>query len=249
MGNLFNTVLVYPLLNLLVFVYNYIPDIGVAIILLTVLVRLILLPSFHKSLKHQRELQALQPKMKEIREKHKDDQEAQAKAMMELYKIHKVNPLSSCLPILIQLPLLLALYQVFIRSLNGQQLEGLYSFVSRPEMIDPMFLNWINLADTGNWIMAAIAAILQFVQTKMSQNKTAATSSGSGDQMEMTNRIMMNYMMYFLPVITFFFGYRFPAGLSLYWITTTLFGIAQQYYILRKEAKDALYGTTTTKPQ
>jgi YidC/Oxa1 family membrane protein insertase len=240
MVNFFNTVLVHPLLNLLVFVYNYIPDIGIAIILLTLLVRLLLLPSFHKSMKHQRELQKLQPKMKEIKEKYKDDQEQQAKAMMELYKVHKVNPLSSCLPVLIQLPLLIALYQVFIRILNGNELQGLYSFITNPGSINPMFLGWVDLADKGNYILAATAAILQFVQTKSMQAKNA--SSGASDPAEATTKMLNNYMLYFLPVITFIFGIRFPAGLALYWTVTTLFGIAQQYYILRKEAKEALYG-------
>jgi YidC/Oxa1 family membrane protein insertase len=240
MVNFFNTVLVHPLLNLLVFVYNYIPDIGIAIILLTLLVRLLLLPSFHKSMKHQRELQKLQPKMKEIKEKYKDDQEQQAKAMMELYKVHKVNPLSSCLPVLIQLPLLIALYQVFIRILNGNELQGLYSFITNPGSINPMFLGWVDLAAKGNYILAATAAILQFVQTKSMQAKNA--SSGASDPAEATTKMLNNYMLYFLPVITFIFGIRFPAGLALYWTVTTLFGIAQQYYILRKEAKEALYG-------
>ncbi len=216
--------------------YQYIPDLGVVIILLTVIIRLLLLPSFHKSLKHQRELQLLQPKMKEIKEKYKDDQKRQAEAMMELYRVHKVNPVSSCLPILIQLPLLIALYRVFIQSLNGQALQGLYSFVHNPGAIDPMFLHWINLAHTGNYYLAAIAAILQFIQTRMSQNKASQASA------DPTTRVMNNYLMYFLPAMTFFLGFRFPTGLSLYWITTTVFGIAQQYFILRREAKEALYG-------
>lgn len=215
--------------------YQYIPDIGVVIILITVLVRLVLLPSFHKSLKHQRELQKLQPKMQEIKEKYKDDREKQAAATMELYKVHKVNPLSSCLPILIQLPLLLALYQVFIRSLNGKNLEGLYTFIANPGHIDPMFLNWIDLSHSGNYILAGVAALLQFVQTRMSQNKNSQSS-------DPTTNMLNNYMMYFLPAMTFFFGVRFPAGLALYWVVTTLFGIAQQYYIVNREAKEALYG-------
>jgi len=240
MGNLFNEILVYPLLNLLVFAYQYIPDIGVVIILITVLVRLVLLPSFHKSMKHQRALQALQPKMAEIKEKHKDDQEKQALAMMELYKVHKVNPLSSCLPILIQLPLLLALYQVFIRSLNGQQLVGLYSFVPDPGHINSMFLGMIDLAAKGNYWMAAVAAILQFFQTWMMQKQNGATKAPAGQ--DAATQVMQNYIMYLLPVMTFFFGFQFPAGLSLYWVTTTVFGIAQQQYIMKKEAKEALYG-------
>src|SRR3989344_7723784 len=108
MAHWFNLILVYPLLNLLVFAYHYIPDIGVVIILITVLSRLVLLPSFHKSLKHQKLMQNLQPKINEIKEKYKGDKQAEMQAMMELYKQHDFNPLSSCLPLLIQLPILIA---------------------------------------------------------------------------------------------------------------------------------------------
>jgi len=227
----FNQILVYPLLNLLVFLYDYVPDIGISIILVTVLVRLILMPSFHKSLKHQKALSALQPKMNEIKEKYKDDKEQQAKAMMELYKIHKVNPISSCLPLLLQLPILIALYQVFMKSLSTDTLQGIYSFVKVPEAINPMFLGFINLADK-NIIMAVIAGLLQYYQTKISLPKVP-----SNDQ---TTRIMTYQTLYFLPAVTVVLGFQFPAGLMLYWIVTTLFGIAQQYYIIRKEAKEAL---------
>lgn len=240
MGNIFNTILIHPLLNLLVYAYHYIPDIGVVIILITVLVRLILLPSFHKSMKHQRALQALGPKMQEIKEKYKDDQQRQATAMMELYKVHKVNPLSSCLPIIIQLPILISLYRVFIQSLNGQALQGLYKFVPYPEHINSMFLGFVDLAAKNNYWMAGIAAILQFVQTKSFQKSSAQTANANaGDP---TTKFMSNYLLYFLPAMTFFIGVKFPAGMSLYWITTTLFAIAQQYYILRKETKEVLYG-------
>lgn len=238
MGNIFNTILVHPLLNLLVFFYQYIPDIGLVIILLTVLIRLLLVPSFHKSLKHQRALQSLQPKMNEVREKYKNDQEAQAKAMMELYKVHNVNPLSSCFPVLIQLPILISLYQVFIQSLNGQALRGLYSFISHPEQINPMFLGLVDLSAKGNYWLAAIAALLQFWQTKQLQT----TNKIGGQNSDSTAKFMNSYLLYFFPLITFFIGIRFPAGLALYWVTTTLFGIAQQYYIIRKEAKEVLYG-------
>lgn len=233
-GNIFNQILIYPLLNLLVFFYNYIPDIGVVIILITVLVRLVLLPSFHKSMKHQKALADLQPKMNEIREKYKDDKERQAKAMMELYSVHKVNPLSSCLPLLIQLPILIALYQVFIRSLNGQGLPGIYGFIPTPDHIDPMFLNLINLKGKNIW-MPAMAALLQFWQSKITLPKTAGS-----DQM---SKMMGLQAMYMFPVLTFFIGLQLPAGLTLYWIVTTLFGVAQQYYILRKETKEVLYGS------
>lgn len=230
-GHIFSVVLIYPLLNLLVFFYNYIPDIGVVIIMLTVLIRLILLPSFHKSLKHQRALANLQPKMNEIKEKYKDDKEAQAKATMELYKVHKVNPLSSCLPLLIQLPILIALYQVFIRSLNGSQLVGLYSFVHMPASINPMFLHWINLSKP-NIVMGVLAGVLQYFLSKI--------SLPPGNSNDPASKMLAYQTLYFLPAITIFLGIKFPGGLTLYWVVTTLFGIGQQYYILHREAKEAL---------
>lgn len=230
-GHIFNLILVYPLLNLLVFFYHYIPDIGVVIILLTVLIRLLLLPSFHKSLKQQRAMSVLQPKMNEIKEKYKDDKEGQAKAMMELYQVHKVNPLSSCLPLLIQLPILIALYRVFIQSLDGSKLAGLYPFIKAPSSINPMFLHWINLSHT-NVYMAVLAGVLQYFQSRLMLPKTPSTDP--------TAKMMKYQTLYFLPAVTILLGIRFPAGLTLYWVITTLFGVAQQYYILRKEAKQAL---------
>src|SRR3989344_294425 len=231
MANFFNTILVYPLLNLLVFTYQYIPDVGAAIIIITVLVRLALLPSFHKSLKHQKILTNLQPKLDEIKHKYKDDKEQLAKATMELYKVHKVNPLSSCLPLLIQLPILIALYQVFIQSLNGEELNGLYSFVHNPGQIIPMFLNFLNLSNP-NVPLAAIAALLQYWQAKMMAPKLASQDA--------TAKMMSYQMLYFLPALTFFIGFTLPASLPLYWIVTTLFVFGQQFYIIRKEAKEGL---------
>lgn len=228
--NIFNQILVYPLINLLVFFYQYIPDVGVVIVLLTVFIRLIFLPSFHKSLKHQRMLQNLQPKVDEIKKKFKDDREAELKATMELYKEHEINPLSSCLPLLVQIPILLALYHVFMQSLNGQQLQGLYSFVPNPGQIDPLFLNWLDLSKINLWL-TGVAAILQYVLGLMQQpNKPQDT----------TARIMRAQVLYMFPVLTFIIGFRMPAGLVLYWVVTTLFGMGQQYYILRREASKAI---------
>ncbi len=216
--------LVPILLNVLVLLYNFIPNIGVIIILLTLLVRLILAPSFHKSLKGQKAMNDLQPKLNEMREKHKDNKEAQAKAMMELYKEHKINPLSSCLPLLIQLPILIALYFVFTQAL-GNQLNGLWSFVHNPGTINPFFLG-INLAK-ASLPLGIIAGAAQFWQSKMMLPKTAG-----GDA---TAKAMQLQTTYVLPVISAVIAIRLPAGLPLYWIVTTLFAIGQQYYLMRKQ--------------
>lgn len=225
MGHLFTIILIQPLLNLLAFFYNYIPDIGAVIILITLVIRLLLAPSFHKSLHSQRQMSAIQPKMNEIREKHKNDQAAQAKAMMELYKEHKVSPFSSCLPLLIQLPILIALYRVFLLGL-GNKLEGLlYPFVHNPGTISPYFLHTINLSKPF-WVFGVIAAVAQYFQSRL-----MLPSSGPTDT---TQKMLQYQTLYFLPVLTLIFSLTLPAGLPLYWIVTTLFAVAQQYYIIRK---------------
>ncbi|MDD3102158.1 MAG: YidC/Oxa1 family membrane protein insertase [Patescibacteria group bacterium] len=143
----FNTILYQPLLNLLVFFYNVIPghDLGVAIITLTVILKLILFPLSRQSLKSQKALQSLQPKMEEIKKKYPDQKEKQAKMTMELYKENKINPFSSCLPLLIQLPILIAVYQVFNTGLTSTNLP-VYSFIYNPGHLNSFAFGFLNLA-------------------------------------------------------------------------------------------------------
>ena len=145
--NIFNQALYLPLFNALVWLYNVIPgnDLGIAIIALTILIRFILYPLSKKAIQSQKAISQLQPKIKEIQKKYKNKEE-QAKAMMELYKKHKVNPMSGCLPILVQLPLLIALYRVFFNGLNPESLNLLYDFVSRPDSLNVVFLGLIDLS-------------------------------------------------------------------------------------------------------
>lgn len=238
MIELYNNIIYYPLLNLLVFFYNYIPDIGVVIVLLTLLIRAVMAPSFHKTLKSQKAMTDLQPKMNEVREKYKNDKEGQAKAMMQLYKDHKVNPLSSCLPLLIQFPILIALYQVFSKAL-GNHLTGLYSFVPKPEVINPYFLNLIDLSKIA-WengviyfpalVLALLAGGAQFWQSKMMMPKNNQSTDAMAKAMSVQTT-------YFLPIISIVIAMKLPGGLPLYWLVTTLFAVGQQYYIQNQNAK------------
>ena len=142
--NLFTVLLTQPLFNLLIWLYNVIPgaDLGFAIIALTALVRIVLWPLSHRALKSQKRLQDLQPKMDALKAEFKDNKKGMAKATMELYKSEKVNPLSSCLPLLIQLPIIWALYQVLhAGALGKENFDLLYSFVDRPESINHIFLD------------------------------------------------------------------------------------------------------------
>lgn len=230
---LYNQIIYYPLLNLLVFLYNVIPghDIGVVIILLTALIRLALAPSFQKSLKSQAIMSNLQPKLNELRERYKGDKEGMAKATMELYKEHKINPLSSCLPLLVQLPILIALYQVFNEALSAKadialRLTGLYNFVQRPEFINPNLFGILDLS-RPNLILGVLAGLSQFWQSKMMLSQNTQST-------DPTAKIMAVQTTYVLPIISIVIAAKLPAGLPLYWIVTTVFSIAQQYYVMRK---------------
>ena len=229
MLHLYDEAIYRPILNLLIFLYNIIPghDIGVVIILVTIVIRFILAPFMHKSLKSQRAMNNLQPKLNEMRERLKGDKEAQAKAMMALYKEHKINPLSSCLPLLIQLPILIALYQVFAKALHSN-LTGLYHFVHNPGIVNPKLFGLVDLSQP-NWIFGVLAGLAQYWQSKLMLPSTASTDP--------TAKAMNLQTTYVLPIISVIIAIKLPAGLPLYWIVTTLFAVAQQYYIMRKEDK------------
>ena len=224
---IFHTILTEPLLNLLIWFYQIIPgqDIGLAIIAVTLLIRLLLFPSFQKSLRSQKQIQAMQPKLEEIKTRYKDDKEAQTKAILAFYKENKINPFSSCLPLLVQLPILIALYQVFIRGLNGDISGDLYPFISNPGTIDPTFLGFINLSHSNFWFALA-AGLSQYWQSKLMSLGNKSTDS--------TARMMSMQFTYLMPLVTVFIGSRLPAGLTMYWLVTTLFAIGQQYYIMRR---------------
>ncbi len=237
------TELIYrPLFNLLVAIYDIAgQDVGVAIILLTVLVRLALYKVNSKAIKGQRELQEIQPEIKEIQRKYKDDQQKQAQKLMEVYQKRKVSPFSGCLPLLIQFPIIIALYQVFLNGFRDESLSQLYSFVPNPGHLNTASFIGVNLA-FSNIPLAAIASVLQFYQTKTLMAKMNKKKADRKDEGEMSQEEKMQdfaqslskNMMYAMPILTFVFAMSLPSGLALYWSVSTLFAIVQQYLIIRK---------------
>lgn len=229
-SGIFNTILYRPLFNILIALYVYLPirDFGLAVIALTLLVKLIFYPLGLKGIKSQKQLSDLQPKIKELQEKYKDQKDRQVKEIMELYKKEKINPFSGCLPLLVQLPFLVALYRVFWRGLDVEQMSFLYGFVPNPGAINPSFFGLIDLS--GPWIpMAVLAGVLQFLQTKMVLPPLPKSSSKTSD----FSGAMQKQMQYFMPFITVLFLFNLPSALGLYIIITTLFSIGQQYFILK----------------
>lgn len=235
---LFHTIIYQPLYNILILLYNIVPgkDFGISIILITILLRTILIPLYKKQIESQKKLQALQPKIKELQEKTKGDKEKQTKQLMELYKEHKTNPFSGCLPLIVQLIFLIAIYRVLINISSNNlavDVKELYSFVADPGKISQFFLFIVDLTKPSI-VIAAFAAIAQYFQTKMLMaNQPAPAKETDSDKPDMA-QIMSKQMLYLGPFLTFFIGVKFPAGLSLYWLAGTLFMLVQQISIEKK---------------
>ncbi len=239
MSALFHLVLFDPLLNFLVFLYNVIPDVGVSIIILTLLLRLLLWPLNAKTYRSQKAMQALQPEVKRIQTQFKNNKEELSKQLMALYKKEKINPLSSCLPVLVQLPFLIALYEVFRTSLDSTKaLPPLYSFIPNPEHLSPLFLSLIDLS-RPSIPLAVLAGAAQFFQARlMPMSPPPQGVPGSAD--EKTAAALNRNMLYLMPAFTVIIGATLPAGLALYWIVMTLLAMAQQYVALQKKPPQSL---------
>ena len=237
MSQIFHVIFYQPILNLLVFLYNIIPghDIGLAIIAMTIIIKLILLPLSKQSIKSQKSLQNLQPKIDEIKKKYVNSKEEQGRAMMQLYKQEKVNPFSSCLPLLIQLPFLWAVFIVFKQGLSNQAFTNIYSFISQPGVINPVSLGLVDLSKP-NIVLAILAGAAQFWQAKMMVTKRPEVK-GEGSKDEDMMAIMNKQMIYMMPILTVVIGMTFPGGLALYWLVTTVLTALQQLYLFKQKDK------------
>ncbi len=225
----FNEIFYKPLFNGLIFLYNVVPshNMGVSIIILTIFIRLLLWPLTNKGIRSQKTLAAIQPKIEELKKKFKDNKEAQAKALMALYSENNINPLAGILPLLIQIPIIFALWRVFLNSTHSD-FSLLYSFVDSPDKIQTIFLGLFDLTKRS-MVLAVVAGALQYFQTKMIMPAFAKSadskSSGSSD----FGQIMSKQMLYFGPVISVVIFWNLPAALPLYWIVVTLATMLQQY--------------------
>lgn len=232
----FRVLLTDPMYNLLVWLYDTVSfqDIGIALIILTVIIKLVLWPLTGKSLRGQRAMQGLQPKIEEIKKKYKGDKETMSKEMMALYKEEKVNPASSCLPLLIQLPILIALYQVLLSGLSNNHQYKLYGFIQDPGLINPVFLGMIDLSKPAI-VIAVLAGIAQYFQARMLQQRRPpeALRKEEGAKDEDMMATMNKSMLYFMPAMTIVLGATFPGGLALYWLVVTLLSVLQQVVVFR----------------
>src|SRR3989344_4086567 len=226
MGTLYIEILYRPLFNAVVFLYNILPghDFGLAIIALTTIIRIFFFPLSIKTVRSQKSLSQLNPRMQEIKQRLKGDSAAQSSEIMKLYKEHNINPLAGCLPLLIQLPILIALYQAFIAGLKPENLSMLYSFVSNPGIINKISFGFMDVTSKMP-LLAVFAGMAQFIQAWV----TKTQNQGLSPNKEMA--ALNSQMLYFFPIMIIVIGWNLPAGLVLYWITTTVFSVLEQLYI------------------
>lgn len=246
---LFRTFVTKPLFNALVFIASWVPNhnLGIAIVILTILVKLILLVPNQHALEGQKKLQQMQPRMDEIKKKFPGDAARVQEETMKLWKEMKINPLQSCLPTLLQLPILIGLFFV-VRS--GVSIETsrhmLYSYYLElpPLVLGHQFLGF-DLLKPSIYIMPPLLVILQFIQMKMMMAKqkkkqTEIVVKPLGKKSWIPELDQQTVMMYIMPLMIGFFAFRFPVAVSLYWAVSTLFGIAQQWVVM-KEKKPLTY--------
>ena len=238
---IYNEVFYRPLLNTLFLITDYLPgeSLGFAVIILTLLIRLVVFPLNHKMIKTQRAMKQIEPAIKKIQSE-KKNREEQARALMELYRAHGVNPFSGFLALFIQLPLLFALFYVFRSDLAAQS-QFVYSFVRLPEQINTLFLGFVALTEP-NVIMATTAGLSQFFQAKLAvppsqKNKNIVSSDGKPD----FAAIMQKQMVFLFPVLIFIFSIQMPAAVALYWTVMNLFAIVHEAVVRRRatETMDA----------
>ncbi len=242
-GYIFNLIFTFPIFNILMVLYRVIGDFGLSIIVLTIIVRLVLFPLTLRQLRSMKAMQAIQPQLAEIKKKYKD-QRAQLEATQALYKEYGVNPVAgSCLPLLVQMPVLFALFYALNAVLKNATLHGIngliYPFLPKFTTFPNVNLTWFTFINP-HWfislgqpdpthILPILAALATFAQLRMSMARSTPTPNSSGKKDVTAQQQLI--MQVISPLMVLFFGWSYGAGLALYWTTSSLFGMVQQYFV------------------
>ncbi len=242
-GWIWITIFYQPIYNSLIFIMSLVPGhgLGLGIILLTILIRTILLIPNQKALVAQRKMQDVQPKLDKIREKYKDNQEMIGKETLAVMQEHKVNPLGSCLPMLIQFPLLIALYYVVKDGLNPDNAYLLYDGLKNFDYnsISVIFLGILDLTKINTILLPLFVGGLQFTQMKLAFARTKKNQTNDNKPAKKTQMdTASNMMLYFMPVMIAIFTASVPAGVGIYWSASTAYGIIQQLFVNKQAEKE-----------
>ncbi len=246
MSAFFHTILYVPIYNLLIFFVDKLPgyDIGIAVILVTLIIRLIIMPLSFAAQRTTRAMKLVEPEMAAIKEQYKDDKELQAKETFALYKRYGINPFASFLVILIQLPIIICLYWVFrSKSLLMVNSAILYSFVHAPAQISPLFLGIFAVAGSS-LVLAALAAITQFLLA-IYAIPTPDKNAAPGMQADMAKAMTMQ-MRYVFPLLMGAIAFT-SGAIALYFITSNIFGIVQEFFVRKAFKSTTPTGTSADK--
>lgn len=236
MLSIFHTYLYQPLYNAFILLMGLLPwfDAGVIVVFFTIIVKLIIFPLSQKAVWAQMELKAIEPELSRIREKYKDDKQEQTKKTFDLYKEKKINPLISIVVVFIQLPIIFALYFVFLRAgLPVLNTDLLYSFVPHPTNINMNFLGLINITDKS-YILALLSGISSFYQIRFSVPPYKANPESTKSFKDDLAKSMNTQMRYVFPIIVLFISYSISGVVALYWATSNVFTLGQEFFIRRK---------------
>lgn len=246
MQTLWNTIFYQPIYNALIFIINNVTwgDVGFAIIILTIIIKFILFPLTKKSIKSQILMKRIEPDLKRIK-KEFPNKEEQAKKTFELYKKFGVNPFSGCLVVLLQLPVIFALYYVFYKGLS-LDVTQLYSFIQAPINPHTNFLGIFNVLEKSI-VLALFAGISQFIQgylatplkPKVEVVKDMAPAEPKTFQEQLSDSMQVN-VRYVLPVFVAIIAYQISAAVAIYWITSNVFTIIQEWYVRKSLAKTSI---------
>jgi YidC/Oxa1 family membrane protein insertase len=237
---LWNTVIYDPFYNGLILLSNIVPahDVGIAIIILTILVKTALYPLSRKAVLAQREMRSVEGELSSLKEKHKDDRKKLAEETMALYKRKGINPVSGCLPALIQIPFIIGLYVVFLKGIAIDP-EHLYSFVSHPESLNTLFLGLVDLSGKKSILFAILAGASQYVYAVSSAKNVPPPSGAPKTPQEEFARAMQVQMKYVFPAMIAVVAYQFSIAVALYWVVGNIVSIAQDVWVRRSLSQTA----------
>lgn len=230
---MWESLFIQPLFNLLVAIYSILPvkDLGLAVIGVVIVIRLLLLPLSKKAVQTQIAMQKLQPEIAAIQKKHKGNREAETKALLALWKDHKVNPFASILILFLQLPILIALYQVFLGIVaeTNDISRLLWDFMPYPGELTASFLGTVDLA-APSMLIAFLAGVAQFFQTKL----MIPSLSSQDNSFQVT---LMRQMLYIGPILTLVVLWMLPAVVGLYWTATSLWSIGEYHFTIKPKSE------------
>ncbi len=256
-GFLFSQIFMRPIFNGLMLLYHLFGDFGLSIVVLTLIIKLLLFPLTLKQLKSMKANQQLQPQIQAIRKKYAKDQQAQVQALQALYKEYGVSPLTGCLPMVVQLPVLYGLYYALYAVVKAHSYQDLNVLLYQPLVtpfrhfpnLDLTWFQWLSFLNPilhvhWSWtlslvqsdpshVLPILAALATFVSLRISQPKTAPVVSSSDNKSEQPDPTAqtMKTMQVVMPFFILFIGWNFTSGLVLYWIISSLFQAVQQYFV------------------